>query len=110
MISTLQRGGILGTLWVKFFLYDFQLYIITIYCDYEMIIEERIEINPEICHGKPVIKGTRIMISIILEWLEAGKSFNEIIDAYPSLTKQDISAVIKYARKLIEDEKITVIS
>ncbi|TFF86860.1 MAG: DUF433 domain-containing protein [Promethearchaeota archaeon] len=75
-----------------------------------MIIEERIEINPEICHGKPVIKGTRIMISIILEWLEAGKSFNEIIDAYPSLTKQDISAVIKYARKLIEDEKIAVIS
>lgn len=42
-----------------------------------MIIEERIETDPEICHGKPCIKGTRIMISIILEWLEARKKKKE---------------------------------
>jgi uncharacterized protein (DUF433 family) len=71
-----------------------------------MIIEDRIEIDPDICYGKPRIKGTRIFISIILEWLEAGKSFEEIIDAYPNLTREDIIAVIRYARKLIEDEKI----
>ena len=64
-----------------------------------MINEERIDLNPEICHGKPRIKGTRIMISIILEWLEAGKSFEKIIKAYPKLTKEDISAAIRYARK-----------
>lgn len=69
-----------------------------------MLIEDRIEIDPEICHGKPRIKGTRIMISIILEWLEAGKIFDEIINAYPSLTRDDISAVIRYARKLIEND------
>ncbi len=69
-----------------------------------MINEERIDINPEICHGKPRIKGTRIMISIILEWLEAGKSFEEIIKAYPQLTREDISAAIRYARKFIEEE------
>lgn len=69
-----------------------------------MINEERIDINSEICHGKPRIKGTRIMISIILEWLEAGKSFEEIIKAYPQLTKEDISAAIRYARKFIEEE------
>ncbi len=46
-----------------------------------MIVEDRIEINPEICHGKPCIKGTRIMVTIILEWLEAGKTFDEIIEA-----------------------------
>ncbi len=68
-----------------------------------MEIEERIEIDPEICHGKPRIKGTRIMISIILEWLEAGETFDAIIDAYPHLTKEDISATIRYARKVIEN-------
>ena len=75
-----------------------------------MVIEERIEIDPEICHGKPCIKGTRIMISIILEWLEAGKTFEEIIDAYPELSKEDLSATVRYARKLIEEEKSTSIS
>ena len=75
-----------------------------------MINEERIEINPEICHGKPRIKGTRIMISIILEWLEAGKSFEEIIDAYPDLSTKDISAAVRYARKFIEEESSAKIS
>ena len=69
-----------------------------------MINEERIIIDPEICHGKPIIKGTRIMVSLILEWLEAGKSFKEIIKAYPKLTKDDISAAIRYARKFLEEE------
>lgn len=75
-----------------------------------MIIEDRIEIDPEICHGKPCIRGTRIMVSVILEWLEAGKTFDEIIDAYPSLKKEDISAAIRFARKLAEDEKIVSIT
>jgi len=60
-----------------------------------MKIEDRIEIDPEICQGKPRIKGTRVIISIIFEWLEAGKTFDEIIDAFPSLTKDDIAAAIK---------------
>ena len=71
-----------------------------------MIVGDRIEINPEICHGKPCIKGTRIMVSIILEWLEAGKTFQEILEAYPSLQEEDISAAVRFARKLVEDEKI----
>ena len=69
-----------------------------------MINEERIEINPEICHGKPRIKGTRIMVSLILEWLEAGKTFEEIIGAYPQLSNEDISAAIRYARRNLEEE------
>jgi len=75
-----------------------------------MGIEERIEIDSEICHGKPRIKGTRIFITVILEWLEAGKTFDEIIDAYPDLSKMDIAAAIKYARKLVEDEKTAIVS
>jgi uncharacterized protein (DUF433 family) len=75
-----------------------------------MVIEERIETDPEICHGKPRIKGTRIIISIILEWIEAGKTFEEIMDAYPELSKEDISATVRYARKSIEEEKSASIS
>ena len=74
-----------------------------------MIIGERIEVDPNICFGKPRIRGTRIFISLILEWLDAGKTFEEIIEAYPDLTREDIIAVIRYARKLIEDEKIVVV-
>ena len=75
-----------------------------------MIDEDRIDIDPEICHGKPCIKGTRILVSIILEWLEAGKSFEKITEAYPSLSKEDISAAVRYARKLIEEENGATIS
>ena len=60
-----------------------------------MLEEEKIEIDKDICHGKPRIKGTRIPITLILEWLEAGKLFDDIINAYPQLTKEDISASIK---------------
>jgi len=49
------------------------------------------------------------MISIIFEWLEARKTFDEIIYAFPSLTKDDIAAAIKYARKVVEDEKKVVL-
>jgi len=69
-----------------------------------MLIEERIEIDPEICHGKPRIKGTRIMVDLILEWLEEGKTFEDIIDAYPQLSNKDISAAIGYARKSLEEK------
>jgi len=75
-----------------------------------MINEKRIETDPEICHGKPRIKGTRIMISVILEWLEMGKTFEEIMDAYPDLSKEDISAIVRYARRLIEEEKSVSLS
>jgi uncharacterized protein (DUF433 family) len=66
--------------------------------------EERITINPDICLGKPCIKGTRIYITLILELLEAGLSFEEIIVEYPHLTKGDIVAAIRYARELVEKQ------
>jgi uncharacterized protein (DUF433 family) len=75
--------------------------------DEEIELMDRIVIHPDICHGKPRIKGTRIFVSIILDWLAEGASFEEVIDAYPSLTAEDIKAVLNYSRKLIEDQKIT---
>ena len=68
----------------------------------EIILSNRIVIHPNICHGKPRIKGTRIFISLILEWLAEGASFDEIIDAYPTLTRDDIRAVLDYSRKLMD--------
>jgi uncharacterized protein (DUF433 family) len=66
---------------------------------------DRITVNPDICHGKPCIKGTRIFISIILDWLTAGASFEDILDAYPSLTREDIVAVLEYSKLLIEKQQ-----
>ena len=71
---------------------------------------ERISIDPQICHGKPCIKGTRIMISIILGLLEEGFTFEQIIDEYPELKTADIAAVIHYAKAIIENEQIELVA
>jgi len=60
-------------------------------------ILERIEINPEIMLGKPVIRGTRIPVEIILRKLAEGATEADLLDAYPRLTKQDIQAALAYA-------------
>ncbi|GBC95430.1 hypothetical protein HRbin16_01219 [bacterium HR16] len=65
---------------------------------------ERISVDPEVCHGQPCIRGTRIMVYLILELLEAGVSPEQIIrDYYPQLTKEDIEACLQYATTLVRD-------
>ncbi|MBM4333359.1 MAG: DUF433 domain-containing protein [Deltaproteobacteria bacterium] len=65
---------------------------------------ERIQVDPKVCHGQPCIKGTRIMVYLILELLEAGLTPDQIIqDYYPQLAKQDIEACLHYAASLIRD-------
>jgi uncharacterized protein (DUF433 family) len=56
---------------------------------------ERIEVNPKILGGKPIIKGTRIPVQLILELLSAGYDFKRIITAYPTLTEEDIKAAVE---------------
>jgi uncharacterized protein (DUF433 family) len=58
-------------------------------------VMERIEINPDICNGKPVIKGTRITVQTILEFLGAGDSIEEVLEGYPSLTRDDVLATLQ---------------
>lgn len=65
-------------------------------------INKYIVADPDICHGKPTFKGTRVMVSIVLEMLEAGASYDEIIDAYPSLTRQHIKAALDFAARIAE--------
>ena len=66
---------------------------------------ERISIKPTVCHGKPCIRGTRIMVSIILDYLSAGESHEAIRNQYPQLTAEDIQAVLGYAAWLAREEE-----
>ncbi len=61
----------------------------------------RIEIHPDICNGRPVIAGTRILVQTIMEFLGAGDSVDEVLEAYPSLEKEDVYACIQFAAKLM---------
>jgi uncharacterized protein (DUF433 family) len=69
---------------------------------------ERISVDPLICHGKACIKGTRIMVSIILDNLAAGISSDEILKSYPSLKTEDIKAAIGYGAELAKEHVILV--
>jgi uncharacterized protein (DUF433 family) len=67
--------------------------------------KDRISINPKVCHGKPCIKGTRIMVSIILDYLQAGESFETILKEYPALKEEDIRVAMAYAAWLAHEEE-----
>jgi len=68
-------------------------------------MNNRITVDPHICHGQPCIKNTRIMVYLILELIEAGFTPNEIIrDYYSSLTKEDIQSAIHY-KKVMQGTK-----
>ncbi|MGC8784068.1 MAG: DUF433 domain-containing protein [Armatimonadota bacterium] len=68
--------------------------------------QEHIQMDPSICHGKPCIRGTRIMVSVILDNLAEGLSPEEIVAEYPSLTLEDIRAAIHYAAALTREEEL----
>ena len=63
---------------------------------------ERIEINPRVCNGKPVIKGTRIPVTVLLDQLAEGQSWETVMQAYPEVSVADIKAALMYAKSSIE--------
>lgn len=67
-----------------------------------MTLLKRIELNPRVCNGKPVIKGTRIPVSVVLELIAEGKQWEEILAEYPELTHKDIHAALHYARASLD--------
>jgi uncharacterized protein (DUF433 family) len=67
---------------------------------------KRIMIDPKVCHGKPCVKGTRIMVSIILDYLRVGEPREEILRQYPSLQDKDIDAALGYAAWLAHEEDV----
>jgi uncharacterized protein (DUF433 family) len=67
---------------------------------------ERIIRDPEICGGQPTIKGTRVLVLDILDWIKEGKTFDEILENFPSITREDIQEIIAYAKEIITGEVV----
>ena len=70
---------------------------------------KRIEINNQIMHGKPVIKGTRLPVDIIVEKIAYGHSYEQILTQYPFIKKEDIQAALIYAAKVLKAEEVYAI-
>lgn len=75
-----------------------------------MNVNQRITIDPQICHGKPCIRGLRYPLTMILELLAAGMSHPEILADYPDLEEDDIRACLQYAAKLSDVKTSTRVS
>lgn len=69
-------------------------------------MNERLIIDPTICHGQPCIKGTRIMVSNVLNLLAHGASIEEVLQGYPQLSREDVFAALEYAEALVRDEEV----
>ena len=70
-----------------------------------MAVPDRIETNPRIMLGKPVIRGTRITVELILRKLSSGMSEDELLEAYPHLVREDIHAALAYAADAVAHEQ-----
>ena len=71
---------------------------------------ERVELDPKVCNGKPVIKGTRIPVAVILERISEGESWEKIRRDYPELTTEDIQSALLYARASLEHAELKAIN
>jgi uncharacterized protein (DUF433 family) len=64
-------------------------------------MSERIIVSPDICNGKPVVRGTRITVQTVLEFLAAGDAVEDVLEEYPNLTREDVQACLDYASRLM---------
>jgi uncharacterized protein (DUF433 family) len=69
---------------------------------------DRISINPKICHGQPCVKGTRIMVWLIVQYLANGDGVEDILAAYPSLTREDVQACLAYAAEVTRERVLPI--
>ncbi len=74
-----------------------------------MTLTDRIELNPDVMLGKPVIRGTRIPVELILRKLSENASEADLLDAYPRLTREDIQAAMRYAADTLAHEEVIFI-
>ena len=71
-----------------------------------MQVADRITLDPEICHGKPCIRGLRYPVENVLEWLAGGMSIDDILADYEDLEREDILAVLAYAARIAHVKSI----
>jgi uncharacterized protein (DUF433 family) len=74
-----------------------------------MQLSERIEIDPRVCNGRPVIRGTRIPVTVILDQMAEGASWDSILTSYPEMTKEDIQAALYYARTSLDHSEFEAV-
>ena len=67
---------------------------------------ERIEVNPEVMTGKPVIKGSRLTVDHVIELLAEGWTTEQITEEYPGITPEDVAACLAYASEVLKSEKV----
>jgi uncharacterized protein (DUF433 family) len=73
-----------------------------------MTVHDRIEINPKIMVGKPVIRGTRIPVELIVRKMAEGADEKAVLQAYPTLTSKDVSAALNYAADTLAHEEVVL--
>ncbi|MBD0253321.1 MAG: DUF433 domain-containing protein [Rubrobacter sp.] len=69
---------------------------------------EYVTVDPEVCHGKPCVKGTRVMVSVILANLAVGQTPEEIVESYPSVNREAIQASLAYAADLVRERFVSL--
>lgn len=69
---------------------------------------DRISVDPDVCHGQPCVKGTRVMVWLVLNYLANGDSFEDILAAYPSLTREDIRACLAHAAESARESVVSI--
>jgi uncharacterized protein (DUF433 family) len=67
---------------------------------------DRIEVSAAICSGKPVIRGTRIMVRNILGMAAGGYAMDKILASYPDLTAEDVAAALQYAAEVVDEDQV----
>lgn len=72
-------------------------------------MNDRIEVNPRVCGGRPVVKGTRIPVEVILGQLAEAESWDSILNGYPELTRADIQTVLRFAQESVLHSELTAL-
>ena len=73
-----------------------------------MLLTDRVEVNPEVMMGKPVIRGTRITVELVLRRLSEGATPEAILESYPHLALEDILGVLDYAYRIVAHETLII--
>ena len=71
--------------------------------------KDRIEVNPEVLVGKPIIKGTRISVELILDRVADGWTMEDVLTSYPHITRDDVLAALSFAAEIFKEEKFVAI-
>jgi len=72
------------------------------------VLLERISIDPNICFGKPCIKGTRVWVSLVLDLLASGQSIDAVLESYPQLKREDVLACIAYGAEMSRERYVAI--